>query len=108
MSVGSSATTNRFAIHQSLTNHNNNKKQMSNTATATAASSTASSHYYFNAASNNNNNNNSSKFSYRSCPICEQRLLVRINGSFVYKWISTHFSTHHHEWMHVIVNLHES
>lgn len=105
MSVGSSAT-NRFAIHQSLTNNNNNKKQMSNTATATttAVPSTASSHYHFNAASSNNN----SKFSYRSCPICEQRLLVRINGSFVYKWISTHFSTHHHEWMHVVVNLHES
>ncbi|KAL9541455.1 hypothetical protein MBANPS3_009117 [Mucor bainieri] len=76
MSVGSSAATNRFAIHQSLTN---NKKQMSNTATATAVSPTASSHYHFNTASSSNNN---SKFSYRSCPICEQRLLVRINGSF--------------------------
>ncbi|KAK4516989.1 uncharacterized protein ATC70_000317 [Mucor velutinosus] len=106
MSVGSSATTNRFAIHQSLTD-NKNKKHMSTT--ATTVTSAAFSHYQFNAASsNNNNNNNNSKFSYRSCPICEQRLLVRINGSFVYKWISTHFSTHHHEWMHVVVNLHES
>jgi hypothetical protein len=51
---------------------------------------------------------NNGKYSYRTCPICSQRLLVRINGSFVYKWISTHFSTHHHEWMHVVVNLHES
>lgn len=101
MSLGSSATaTSRFAIHQSFTN---NKKQMSNTATATAVSPTAPAHYHFNAATNTN-----SKFSYRTCPICEQRLLVRINGSFVYKWISTHFSTHHHEWMHVVVNLHES
>ncbi|OBZ84691.1 hypothetical protein A0J61_07264 [Choanephora cucurbitarum] len=45
------------------------------------------------------------KYSYRTCPICSQRLLVRINGSFVYKWISTHFSTHHHEWMHVVALL---
>jgi hypothetical protein len=52
--------------------------------------------------------NNNGKYSYRTCPICSQRLLVRINGSFVYKWISTHFSTHHHEWMHVVVNLHEA
>lgn len=51
---------------------------------------------------------NNNKYSYRTCPICSQKLLVRINGSFVYKWISTHFSTHHHEWMHVVVNLHES
>lgn len=50
---------------------------------------------------------NNGKYSYRTCPICSQRLLVRINGSFVYKWISTHFSTHHHEYMHVVVNLHE-
>lgn len=51
---------------------------------------------------------NNNKFSYRTCPICSQKLLVRINGSFVYKWISTHFSTHHHEYMHVVVNLQES
>lgn len=51
--------------------------------------------------------NNSDRYSYKTCPICSQRLLVRINGSFVYKWISTHFSTHHHEWMHVIVNLNQ-
>ncbi|RCI03558.1 hypothetical protein CU098_010313 [Rhizopus stolonifer] len=48
------------------------------------------------------------RFSYKSCPLCEKKLLVRINGSFVYKWVSQHFSTYHHEWMHVVVNLHES
>lgn len=51
---------------------------------------------------------NNNKFSYRTCPICSKKLLVRINGSFVYKWISTHFSSHHHEYMHVVVNLQES
>ncbi|CAO3651992.1 unnamed protein product [Cunninghamella blakesleeana] len=47
------------------------------------------------------------KYSYRTCPICSERLLVRIHGTFVYKWINLHFSTRHHEWMHVVVNLHE-
>ena len=105
MSLGSSASsasTNRSAIHQSLTN---NKKKMPSTTTVSAVRN----HYQYN---NNSavmsNAKNNSKFSYRTCPICEERLLVRINGSFVYKWISTHFSSHHHEWMHVVVNLHES
>ncbi|KAL4209836.1 hypothetical protein AB4K20DRAFT_1905368 [Rhizopus microsporus] len=55
----------------------------------------------------NNKQKAKDRFSYRTCPICQQKLLVRINGSFVYKWISQHFSTYHHEWMHVVVNLHE-
>jgi hypothetical protein len=53
-------------------------------------------------------NARSHRYLYRTCPICNERLLVRINGSFVYKWVSNHFSVHHHEWMHVVVNLHES
>ncbi|ORX55163.1 hypothetical protein DM01DRAFT_1032270 [Hesseltinella vesiculosa] len=48
------------------------------------------------------------KYTYRTCPICSERLLVRMYGSFVYKWINHHFSTRHHEWMHVVVNLRES
>lgn len=63
---------------------------------------------YYTTTTTHNNNSINNKYSYRTCPICSQKLLVRINGSFVYKWISTHFSTHHHEWMHVVVNLHES
>ncbi|KAG2221100.1 hypothetical protein INT45_008621 [Circinella minor] len=48
------------------------------------------------------------KFSYRPCPICQKRLLVRIHGSLVYKWIIEHFAVKHNEWLHVVVNLHES
>ncbi|SAL96101.1 hypothetical protein [Absidia glauca] len=48
------------------------------------------------------------KYTYRACPICSERLLVRLDGSLVFKWINYHFSTRHHEWMHVVVNLHES
>ncbi|CEG76467.1 Putative DNA repair helicase rad15 [Rhizopus microsporus] len=43
---------------------------------------------------------------YRACPMCSERLLVRIHGAFVHKWINLHFATKHHEWMHVVVNLH--
>ncbi|KAI8878846.1 hypothetical protein K501DRAFT_28088 [Backusella circina FSU 941] len=50
-------------------------------------------------------NETASRFMYKTCPICSERLLVRINGTFVYKWISKHFTSHHHEWMHVVVNL---
>lgn len=46
------------------------------------------------------------KYSYRPCPMCSERLLVRIHGALVYKWINLHFATKHHEWMHVVVNLH--
>ncbi|KAG2202676.1 hypothetical protein INT46_011947 [Mucor plumbeus] len=105
MSLGSStssSSTNRFAIHQSLTK---NKKKMS----SISSESIVPNHYQYNNNSTAmNTTKNNSRFSYRTCPICEERLLVRINGSFVYKWISTHFSSHHHEWMHVVVNLHES
>ena len=48
------------------------------------------------------------KYSYRPCPICQKRLLVRIHGSLVYKWIIEHFAVKHNEWLHVVVNLHES
>ncbi|ORZ22123.1 hypothetical protein BCR42DRAFT_405537 [Absidia repens] len=48
------------------------------------------------------------RYTYRTCPICSERLLVRLHGSLVFKWINHHFSTRHHEWMHVVVNLHES
>ncbi|KAL0075644.1 hypothetical protein J3Q64DRAFT_1840363 [Phycomyces blakesleeanus] len=47
-----------------------------------------------------------SKYTYRPCPICSERLLVRIYGAFVHKWINLHFATHHHEFMHIVVNLH--
>ncbi|KAL1935094.1 hypothetical protein VTP01DRAFT_4234 [Rhizomucor pusillus] len=50
----------------------------------------------------------STKYSYRPCPICSERLLVRIHGSFVYKWILDHFAAQHNEWLHVVVNLRES
>ncbi|KAI8886172.1 hypothetical protein K501DRAFT_63754 [Backusella circina FSU 941] len=46
------------------------------------------------------------KYSYKTCPMCSERLLVRIHGAFVHKWINLHFATRHHEWMHVVVNLH--
>ncbi|CAO3629992.1 unnamed protein product [Cunninghamella blakesleeana] len=46
------------------------------------------------------------KYSFQTCPICSEKLLVRMHGSFVHKWINLHFSSHHHEWMHVVVNLH--
>ncbi|CAO3651467.1 unnamed protein product [Cunninghamella echinulata] len=47
------------------------------------------------------------KYSYRACPLCSERLLVRIHGTLVYKWINLHFSTKHHESLHIVVNLHE-
>ncbi|KAM3579915.1 hypothetical protein VKS41_007635 [Umbelopsis sp. WA50703] len=47
------------------------------------------------------------QYSYRACPICEEKLLVRIDGSLVHKWINSHFSSRHHEWLHTVVNLHE-
>ncbi|ORZ12242.1 hypothetical protein BCR42DRAFT_420284 [Absidia repens] len=50
--------------------------------------------------------NTPKKYSYQPCPICSERLLVRMHGTFVFKYISLHFSMYHHEWMHVIVNLH--
>ncbi|KAI8887465.1 hypothetical protein K501DRAFT_242243 [Backusella circina FSU 941] len=46
------------------------------------------------------------KYSYKTCPMCSERLLVRIHGAFVYKWVTLHFANKHHEWMHVVVNLH--
>lgn len=49
----------------------------------------------------------SKKYSYRTCPICSERLLVRIHGSLVYKWIIQHFAAQHNEWLHVVVNLQE-
>lgn len=48
------------------------------------------------------------RYTYRPCPICQNRLLVRIHGSLVYKWIIEHFAVKHNEWLHVVVNLHES
>ncbi|OAD77902.1 hypothetical protein PHYBLDRAFT_141767 [Phycomyces blakesleeanus NRRL 1555(-)] len=48
------------------------------------------------------------RFSYRSCPLCSTPLLVRIHGSFVYKWLNSHFAKSHHEFMHLVVNLHPS
>lgn len=92
MSLGPSLSSSTGLIHQSLLFNKSNQQVVNNI---------KSPHYT--TCTNNNN-----KFSYRTCPICSQKLLVRINGSFVYKWISTHFSTHHHEYMHVVVNLQES
>ncbi|RCH83722.1 hypothetical protein CU098_006782 [Rhizopus stolonifer] len=98
MSLELASTASRLLLNQSLfcektsqvtTNSNKITRKRSNLARTTAMKNTTT------------------RYSYRTCPICSQRLLVRINGSFVYKWISTHFSTHHHEWMHVVVNLHE-
>jgi hypothetical protein len=50
----------------------------------------------------------SGRYHFRKCPICTERLLVRINGCFVHKWINAHFATHHFEHLHVVVNMHSS
>jgi hypothetical protein len=57
-------------------------------------------------SSSSTHSNNDKKYSYRTCPMCSERLLVRIHGAFVHKWINLHFANRHHEWMHVVVNLH--
>jgi len=46
-------------------------------------------------------------YEWRQCPIegCNQKLLVRINGVLVYKWMSQHFSSRHPEFHHIIVNM---
>ncbi|KAG2173424.1 hypothetical protein INT44_008776 [Umbelopsis vinacea] len=55
----------------------------------------------------NRRHSSGTQYSYRPCPICEEKLLVRIDGSLVHKWINSHFSSRHHEWLHTVVNLHE-
>jgi hypothetical protein len=104
MSLGPSLSSASGFLHQSLLFNNNKQQQQQQKATKVVNKSRAPHHHHY----HQNSSTMNTKFSYRTCPICSQKLLVRINGSFVYKWISTHFSAHHHEWMHVVVNLHES
>lgn len=40
----------------------------------------------------NRRHSSGTQYSYRACPICEEKLLVRIDGSLVHKWINSHFS----------------
>lgn len=117
MSLGpslSSPTVASGLFHQSFFNTTtpSNKHTMTSSRQQAMVKSYQHHHHYRTQSTSSSassiNGNNNMKYSYRTCPICSQKLLVRINGSFVYKWISTHFSTHHHEWMHVVVNLHES
>lgn len=73
------------------------------TSTSLRRSSSASSS---SSSSSSSTNSVDKKYSYRTCPMCSERLLVRIHGAFVHKWINLHFANRHHEWMHVVVNLH--
>ncbi|KAK4517949.1 uncharacterized protein ATC70_001298 [Mucor velutinosus] len=73
------------------------------TSTSLRRSSSASSS---SSSSSTSANSVDKKYSYRTCPMCSERLLVRIHGAFVHKWINLHFANRHHEWMHVVVNLH--
>ncbi|CAO3654864.1 unnamed protein product [Mucor hiemalis] len=72
------------------------RRSSSASSSSSSSTSSSSSHSY----------SADKKYSYRTCPMCSERLLVRIHGAFVHKWINLHFANRHHEWMHVVVNLH--